>query len=58
MIQVADKSITAVYKVKYDCKGSVRFTTDNENFPISDVYVLRPFSTDVKELTLTLTVKK
>jgi len=55
---VADKSITAVYKVKYDCKGSVRFTTDNENFPISDVYVLRPFSTDVKELTLTLTVKK
>jgi hypothetical protein len=52
------KEVTAAFRIKYDCKGSRRYTTDNEDFPIQDVYIKRPFSTEVEELEITLKVKK
>ena len=52
-----DKTIKAVYKLKYDCKGSRRYSTENEDFPIKDVYVLRPWSNKVDEFELMIKVK-
>lgn len=52
-----DKTIKAVYKVKYDCKGSRRYSTEDENFPIKDVYVTRPWSSKVDEFELTIKAK-
>lgn len=52
-----EKTITATYKLKYDCKGSRRFATEDEDFPIKDVYILRPWSNEVKELEITIKVK-
>lgn len=33
----------ALFTLKYDCKHSRRYETDDEKFPIKDVYVQRPF---------------
>ena len=51
------KKIEATYKLKYDCKGSRRYETQNDEFPIKDVYVLRPWSNNVEEFTLSINVK-
>ena len=52
------KITTATFKLKYDCKGSRRYATTDEDFPIQDIYLKRPFSNDLDELEVTLTVKK
>ena len=52
------KEVTATFKLKYDCKGSRRYNTTDEDFPIQDIYLKRPFSNGVEELEMTLTVKK
>ena len=52
-----DKTIKATYQLKYDCKGSRRYATEGEDFPIKDVYVLRPWCNEVKEFELTIKAK-
>jgi len=44
----------ATYVLKYDCKHSKRYETKDEDFPIKDVYVLKPWSNEVKSFTLTI----
>ena len=51
------EKVTALFKVKYDCKGSRRYGTDDEEFPIGDIYVKRPFANDQEELEITILVK-
>ena len=53
---MAKKEIKALYKIKYDCKNSKRYETADDNFPIRDVYVKRPWSNHVDEFELTLIV--
>lgn len=55
--QMPDKTIKATYQLKYDCKGSRRYATEGEDFPIKDVYVLRPWCNEVKEFELTIKAK-
>ena len=54
MPKVTSKTIKAVYVLKYDCKGSRRYATENEDFPIKDVYVSRPWCNEVKTFELTI----
>lgn len=54
---MADRVIKAVYRVKYDCKGSRRYSTEDEDFPIKDVYALRPWSSKVNEFELMIKAK-
>ena len=49
------KEIEIVMKKVKDCKGSVRFGTDDEKAPISDVYVSR--ATEGVNAAQTVTVK-
>lgn len=52
------KTLTAEYILKYDCKNSRRYTTSDENFPIKDVYVQRPWSNDIEKFELEIVVAK
>lgn len=54
MTSKTGKTIKAAYVLKYDCKGSRRYATENEDFPIKDVYVLRPWCNEVKAFELTI----
>jgi len=47
----------ATYVLKYDCKHSKRYMTEDEDFPIKDVYVLKPWSDEVKSFVLTIEAK-
>lgn len=53
---MSDKTMTAVYKPKYDCKHSRRFATEDKDFPIRDVYMLKPAAASVEEFELTIKV--
>ena len=52
------ESIRATYKIKYDCKGSRRYGCTDDDFPINDVYVKRPWSNEVKEFELVIVPKE
>jgi hypothetical protein len=51
------KEVTATFKLKYDCKGSRGFTTADEDFPIQDIYLKRPFSDHVESVGVSIKVK-
>lgn len=55
---MAEKKRSALYVIKKECKGSRRFETKDEHFPIRDVYVERPWCDDVQEFELEITKKK
>lgn len=45
----------ATYVLKYDCKHSKRYyTKEDTDFPIKDVYVLKPWCDKVEKFTLTI----
>lgn len=46
--------MTATFKLFKDCIGSRRYRTTDENFPIRDIYVQRPYANSKLELTLTI----
>ena len=47
----------ATYVLKYDCKHSKRYMTENQDFPIKDVYVLKPWCDEVESFVLTIKAK-
>lgn len=46
--------MTATFKLFKECGGSRRFRTTDEDFPIRDIYVKRPYANTKLELTLTI----
>ena len=44
--------LKATFKLFKDCKNSRRFKTEDDKFPIQDVYVMRPWSDSKLEFTL------
>ena len=53
-----EKRISAEYTPKYDCKSSRRYTTKDEDFPIQDVYVKRPWCNNIEKFELEITVEE
>lgn len=48
-------TMTAVLKIDKTCKGSVRYGfPDNDEFPITSVYVRKPWCTGKKKIKLTV----
>jgi len=46
---------TATFRWKYDCKGSRRFECTDDDFPLRDVYLKRPYADKVQEFEMEIT---
>ena len=42
----------ATFEKAYDCKHSTRFKTKDEDFPIKDVYVKKPYSNGKEKIEI------
>ena len=46
----------SLFLVKYDCKHSRRYVAGDKDFPVQDVYVKRPWSNNVEEFEMEISV--
>ncbi len=46
--------VTTVMALKKECKHSIVFETDDDDFPIRSVYVARGFAEGLDEISLTI----